>query len=77
MNIWQSLADCEVFSDDSDGPAYADFVVAYALRPFDQAAAAELARKALIRFEQLQARVPMRYDRRLGQVREFLAIEQT
>ncbi|MBB5867102.1 tetratricopeptide (TPR) repeat protein [Allocatelliglobosispora scoriae] len=71
--IWNSLVAAGVFPDgESEGQAYADFVAAYALRPFDPALAQEKAQRVLLHFEQLSAQVPRRYDRRLVEVDAFL-----
>jgi tetratricopeptide (TPR) repeat protein len=73
VGIWRPLVDSGVFSErQSEGLAYAFFVLAYALRPFDTAAAAEPAQWALTRFERLNAEVPRRYTRRLAEVKELL-----
>lgn len=72
QGTWRTLIDRGVFSEESEGHAYADFVTAYALRPFDRAAAVEPAQRALAQFERLSAQVPGRYARRLAEVRALL-----
>ncbi|MDI1465870.1 hypothetical protein QEZ54_33345 [Catellatospora sp. KI3] len=73
VGIWRTLIERGVFDEhEGEGAAYADFAMAYALRPFDPVAAEGLGRQALARFELLAARAPERLERRLAEVRGFL-----
>ncbi|WP_212843476.1 hypothetical protein [Catellatospora sp. IY07-71] len=71
--VWQTLTEGGAFTEDeTDGPAYARYALAYALRPSDPAAAAAHARAAEIAFARLHARVPARYARRLAEAQELV-----
>ncbi|MBV1855273.1 tetratricopeptide repeat protein [Catellatospora tritici] len=74
VEIWRGLLANGVFAEhESEGAGYADFALAYALRPFDPAAAEESARRASARFESLAVQAPVRLARRRAEVDALLA----
>ncbi|WP_212832207.1 hypothetical protein [Catellatospora sp. TT07R-123] len=71
--IWRGLLDLGVYGEhESEGMGYADFAVAYALRPFDAVAAEQAARRAAARFERLAVAAPARLARRQAEVEALL-----
>ncbi|MFC7760525.1 hypothetical protein ACFQY4_22725 [Catellatospora bangladeshensis] len=71
--VWQTLIETGAFAEDeTDGPAYARYALAYTLRPFDPAAAAAHARAAAVAAERLHARTPARYARLLTQAQALV-----
>jgi hypothetical protein len=72
LAAWRELTDTGEFTgNETDGPAYACYAVAYTTRPFDPAEAAAHAQQALTALRHLHARVPGAYAHRLVEVREL------